>query len=282
MCVWLRPARRTAERSQISRKGEESWAWEGAAGPGPLLKGAAALLALPARPAVWPPAPQLGGHRGRWSLRAALGSWKPPAGWRASIGPVFARRLQRLPCPWSPASERHSCGRRRQTPCVSGGLALLARGSLLACGSLGRCGRTQCRMLLGTCLPAKLAAGQEPDRDAGVPLTRGATGAGEDSTEACHSAGHLGPRSWLWRWGRKGPRWAEAAWPRRQGAPVCSVPGKGEVLGPPARGTGPQESDGPLLPAWGPCLRCLPGDSSASARAELCVSDLGPVVCPDR
>ena len=49
MCVQLRPARRTAERSQISRRDEESWAWEGATGPGSLLKGDPALLALPAR-----------------------------------------------------------------------------------------------------------------------------------------------------------------------------------------------------------------------------------------
>lgn len=68
----------------------------------------------------------------------------------------------------------------------------------------------------------------------------------------------------------------------RQGAPRSTVSlGKGEVLGPSAWGTGPQESDGTLLPAWGPRLRWLPGDTSASARAEPRVGDLEPVVLPE-
>lgn len=64
------------------------------------------------------------------------------------------------------------------------------------------------------------------------------------------------------------------------GPTVHSVPGEGRGAGSLRLGTGPQESDGTLLSAWGPRLRWLPGDTSGSARAEPCVSDLQPVVFP--
>lgn len=65
------------------------------------------------------------------------------------------------------------------------------------------------------------------------------------------------------------------------GPMVDSVPAEGRGAGSLRLGTGPQESDGTLLSAWGPRLRWLPGDTSGSARAEPCVSNLQPVVFPD-
>lgn len=142
-------------------------------------------------PGLWsdPQHPQHDGHHDSQSLRAALGSWKPPGRTKGRGRPVFARCLPRLPCPWSPARERRSCARPWQTQGTSRGLALLVRGSLLACGSLGRCGQgPSVGCSWDTRLPAGLAAGEEPDRDTGLLFTRGATGAGEDSTGASVTA----------------------------------------------------------------------------------------------
>lgn len=87
----------------------------------------------------------------------------------------------------------------------------------------------------------------------------------------CHNAGDLDPRSWLWRCGSKGPRWAEASWPWRQGVSRSPVsPGKGQALG------GPGDRPPGGMGLGGPRLCWLPGDVSASARAELRVSAWGP------
>lgn len=213
-------------------------------------------------PGLWsdPQRPQLGGHRDSWSLRAALGSWKSP---RQDEEPVSALSLHDVRsaylAPGIPPV-RGTAAVAADRPSVSpGGLLCLSEDPCSPVGASAGVVGPSVGCSWDTCLPAKLAAGQEPDRDAGVPLTRGATGAGEDSTEACHSAGHLGPRSWLWRWGRKGPRWAEAAWPRRQGAPQCAVsPGRERCWVPPPGGPAPRRVMGPCSLPGGPACGASP------------------------
>ena len=163
---------------------------KGAPGPGQLLRGDPALLTLPGRACgLTPSTPSM---TVTTTARVCELLWvpgSPPGRTKGRGRPVFARCLPRLPCPWSPARERRSCARPWQTQGTSRGLALLVRGSLLACGSLGRCGQgPSVGCSWDTRLPAGLAAGEEPDRDTGLLFTRGATGAGEDSTGASVTA----------------------------------------------------------------------------------------------
>lgn len=165
-------------------------------------------------PGLWsdPQDPQLGGHRDSWSLRAALGSWKSPRQDEEPVSALSSHDVRSAYLAPGIPPARGTAAVTADRPSVSpGGLLCLSEDPCSPVGASAGVVGPSVGCSWDRCLPARLAAGQEPDRDAGVPFTRGATGAGEDSTGACHSAGHLGPRSWLWRWGRKGPRRAEAA-----------------------------------------------------------------------
>lgn len=137
-------------------------------------------------------------------------------------------------------------------------------------------------MLLGQMSPSQACCGAGARQGRwGAVYTRG-HGGWRGQHGSLSQCGPPGPQVLALEVGEEGPETGGSRLTAEAGGPtVRSVPGKGEVLGLPTRGTGPKESDGTLLPAWGPRLRCLPGDSSASARAEPCVSDLGPVVFPD-
>lgn len=134
---------------------------------------------------------------------------------------------------------------------------------------------TRWRMLLGHTSPSRACCGGGAGlRDAGLLFTRGSAAPRDRRGQHgsfCHNAGDLDPRSWLWRCGSKGPRWAEASWPWRQGVSRSPVsPGKGQALG------GPGDRPPGGMGLGGPRLCWLPGDVSASARAELRVSAWGP------
>ena len=233
---------------------------KGSPGPGQLLRGGPGPPDA-SRLGLWsdPRSPQRDGHCDSRSPRAALGSWSLP-GRTKSGGQPCPRTKSAVPASrLESASERHGCGHLAR-PGVPRG-AYFAR--LWIPAHLSEPWQvwsgTRWRMLLGHTSPSWACCGGGAGlRDGAVVYTRVTrpSAAPRDwqgqHGSFCHNAGDPDPRSWLWRRGRKGLRWAEAAWPWRQGAPRSPVsPGKGEALGGPgSRPPGGMELGG--SPAWGP------------------------------
>lgn len=167
--------------------------------------------------------------------RAALGSWKSPGrDRRASVALSLPDVCSAYLAPGIPPV-RGTAAVARDRPSVSPGACFACPRD--PCSPVGASadGRTQCRMLLGhmSQLQACCGAGAR-QRCWGAAYTRGPRGLARTAQKLVTVQATWAPGPGSGGGGRKGPRWGGSRLATEAGGPtVCSVPGKGEVLGPP-------------------------------------------------